>query len=63
MATKKTFDCVEMKRQAQKRLREEYAARRGEFASFIEFINVTARESELGILIREKSAKPRAESH
>jgi hypothetical protein len=46
MAAKtKTFDdCVEMKREAQRRLRAEYEARRGEFASYIEFINRTIYE-------------------
>jgi hypothetical protein len=42
---KKTFDCVQMKREAQRRLRAEYEARREEFASYAEFIEATAEES------------------
>ncbi len=46
MAVKtKTFDdCVEMKRDAQRRLRAEYEARRAEFTSYVEFINRTIDE-------------------
>ena len=47
MATKtKTFDCVEMKRQCQKKLQEEYEARRGEFGSYFDFLEAKANESE-----------------
>lgn len=46
MATKpKTFDCVEMKRRAQEEIMAEYEARRGEFASYSEFLEATIRES------------------
>lgn len=45
MTTKKSFDCVEMKRKAQKRLRSEYEARKGEFSSYAEFITITASQS------------------
>jgi len=38
----KTFDCVEMKRQAQAKLMAEYQSRRGEFDSFGDFIRKTA---------------------
>ena len=49
MGTKtKTFDCVEMKYEAQRRLRAEYEARRTEFASYVEFINRTIDEHPLG---------------
>lgn len=45
MRTKaKTFDCVEMKRRAQEKLRAEYEARRGEFASYSEFLAATVTE-------------------
>ena len=50
----KTFDCVEMKRQAQGKLRAEFERRKGEFESIIEFINVKAQESELAKLLRSR---------
>ena len=47
MATKtKTFDCVEFKRQAQRKLRAEYEARKDEFDSWYDFIDAKAKESE-----------------
>ena len=46
MRTKaKTFDCVEMKQECQRKLREEYEARKGEFDSFADFISKTADKS------------------
>lgn len=42
----KTFDCVAVKREAQRKLQEEYEARKGEFDSFFDFIDAKARESE-----------------
>ena len=42
----KTFDCVEFKRQAQKRLGEEYERRREEFDTYYDFLNAKAEESE-----------------
>lgn len=45
MGKVKTFDCVEMKRQAQKRLQQEYAARGDEFPSYTAFLDATAKES------------------
>ncbi len=42
---KKKFDCVEMKRKAQKRLQQEYENRKGEFSSYSDFITTTANES------------------
>ena len=45
MTKKKSFDCVEMKRKAQKRLQSEYEARKGEFSSYAEFITATASQS------------------
>ncbi len=47
MGTKtKTFDCIAFKRQAQKRLREEYEARTGEFDSYVDFINAKVHEDQ-----------------
>lgn len=46
MTTKnKTFDCVEMKRQSQESLLQEYQSRRREFRSLAEFLNAKVRES------------------
>ena len=46
MATKaKTFDCVEMKRQCQRKLQEEYEARKEEFDSYFDFLKAKANES------------------
>jgi len=45
---KKTFDCVEMKRHAQKAIEAEWQRRRGEFASYGEFLEATLKESEWG---------------
>jgi hypothetical protein len=42
----KTHDCVEMKDRIQKRLREEYEARKSEFSCYADSINATAEESE-----------------
>jgi len=55
-AKTKTFDCVEMKRQIQQELREEYEARKTEFSSYADFINATADESEEIQAFREKLA-------
>lgn len=41
----KSFDCIEHKRRVQKELLAEYEARKGEFASYGEFICATADES------------------
>ena len=46
MTTKqKTFDCVEMKNQIQRKLMEEFKARRGEFKTYVDFINAKADEN------------------
>ena len=42
----KTFDCVEMKNQIQAKRRAEYEARKGEFASYEEFVHAHAAASE-----------------
>ncbi len=44
-AKSKTFDCVAMKREAQRRLREEYRSRKAEFSSYFEFLDAKANES------------------
>ena len=54
---KKSFDGVEMKRKAQKRLQDEYEARVGEFSSFADFVTTTASESQA---IREFRARVRS---
>ena len=41
----KPFDCVEMKRRAQRQLRTEYESRKREFSSYFEFLDAKARES------------------
>ena len=47
MATKaKTFDCVEMKRQAQAAILAEWERRRNEFFSYGEFVEASIRDSE-----------------
>ncbi len=53
----KSFDCVEMKHAAQRKLRAEYESRKGEFASYFEFLDAKADESEWQ---REFWAKVRA---
>lgn len=50
----KTFDCVEMKRQAQAKLHAEYEGRKEEFESYVHFLNWKAEHSEIAEAIREK---------
>ena len=58
MATKtKTFDCVEMKRRAQEKLRAEYQARKSEFSSVVDFLNAKAEASTTRKALRLKTAK------
>lgn len=46
MRTKtKTFDCVEFKRHAQRRLLAEYEERKGEFESYYDYLDAKAEES------------------
>lgn len=48
MATKaKTFDCVEMKNRIQAQRLAEYEARKGEFDSYIAFVNDRVKRSSL----------------
>ena len=53
----KTFDCVKMKNRIQRELRQEYQTRKTEFASYADFLNATADESEDVRRFREKVAK------
>ena len=55
--TNKKFDCVEMKNAIQQQLRQEYEQRKSEFASYVDFINSTANESDEIRLFREQVAK------
>ena len=41
----KEFDCVKMKNEIQAKILAEYEARKGEFSSFVDFINAKANES------------------
>jgi hypothetical protein len=56
---KKTFDCVEMKNRIQEDLRQEYEARKAPFASYVDFLNTTANESEEIRTFLEKVANAR----
>ncbi len=61
MATRaKKFDCVQMKNRIQRELRQEYQARKTKFASYADFLNATADESEEIRIFRDKVAKARA---
>jgi hypothetical protein len=58
MATKtKTFDCVEMKNRIQAQRLAEYEARKGEFASYIDFVNARVKKSPLWKELIRKSGK------
>jgi hypothetical protein len=56
MTKKKTFDCVEFKRQAQARIRAEWEKRKGEFASYQEFLEATQSEWERAFWARVDAA-------
>lgn len=56
------FDCVEMKRRAQEKIRAEYEARKGEFSSYVEFINSKASESDWQRALRARFSKAEAEA-
>ena len=53
----KRFDCVEMKRNIQIKLMQEYETRKTEFTSYAEFINQTLDESEEIRVFRQRIAK------
>jgi len=56
MATKaKTFDCVEMKRQARAAILAQWERRKNEFSSFGEFIDASIRESEWAHRVRART--------
>ena len=60
MPTKtKTFDCVEMKNRIQAERLAEYESRKGEFASYVDFINARVKDSELMKVVRKKSRSPK----
>jgi len=46
-ANGKTLDCVEMKNRIQAKRLAEYESRKGEFASYVDFINARVKDSEL----------------
>ena len=56
MRTKK-FDCVQMKNNIQRELRQEYESGKAQFTSYADFINSTADESEGIRAFRDKVAK------
>jgi len=61
MGTKpKTFDCLEMKRRAQEKLRAEYEARRDEFDSYSEFLAATINEDPWQRRLWQKISAPPA---
>jgi hypothetical protein len=63
MPTKtKTFDCVEMKNRIQAQRMAEYESRKGEFASYIEFVRSKTGDSAWARRMRRKLAKPRPAS-
>ncbi len=47
-ARTKAFDCMEMKRKAQERIRAEWERRKGEFSSYGEFLEAGLKQSEWG---------------
>jgi hypothetical protein len=53
----KTFDCVEWKHRAQDKLRAEYEARKAEFASYWDFLDAKAEESEFAREIKAKAQR------
>ncbi len=58
MATKtKTFDCVEMKNRIQAQRLAEYEARKGEFGSYIDFVNARVKRSPVWKKLARKSEK------
>jgi len=48
----KSFDCVEMKNRIQAERLVEYEKRKGEFASYVDFINARVKDSELAKAVR-----------
>ncbi len=54
------MDCVEMKREAQKQLLEEWERRREEFPSFAEFLHAVSNESPWVREFRDRVSKAHA---
>jgi len=52
----KGFDCVDMKREAQRRLLAEYEQRKDEFDSYVAFLNWKGDHSEFAKMMRRKAA-------
>ena len=52
----KTFDCVEMKRHIQEKLRAEYESRKKEFPSYFDFLQAKALESPWVRKVRQRFA-------
>ena len=50
----KQFDCVEMKRRAQEKLQAEFAQRRAEFASYVDFLNAKSKESDMARILHAR---------
>ncbi|MBN2498367.1 MAG: hypothetical protein JXR96_27500 [Deltaproteobacteria bacterium] len=48
------FDCIEFKRRSQAEIMAEYEAREDEFASYADFLNARARDSEWQRALRER---------
>jgi hypothetical protein len=55
--TTKTFDCIEMKREAQERLMAEHEKRKHEFVGFGDFLKKKAEESSWQRSMLEKFGK------
>ena len=58
-AKAKTFDCVRFKRDAQRRLREEFESRKDEFSSYIDFIKAKVQEDEWSRHLWKRFSKAR----
>jgi hypothetical protein len=52
----KTFDCLEMKNRIQAERLAEYEQRKGEFGSYIEFINNRVKDSALAAFLLKRRA-------
>ena len=52
----KAFDCVEMKNRIQAERLAEYEGQKGEFSSYVDFINARVKNSALAKIVRQKTA-------
>jgi len=57
--TKKTFDCVEMKRKAQEELHAEFEAHKNEFPSYFAFLEAKTTKSVWQRMFWKNVARPR----